>query len=500
MDTGYHNSNFFKITIRTAGQDASVAFRDPAILFKYYKMKLYKVVVILMVSLSSSLLLTAQNPIIQTCYTADPAPMIHNNVFYIYTGHDEEGADYFQMNDWHVYSSTDMVNWTDHGPRLFIEDFSWAEKGAWASQCVERNGKFYWYICAREKGVRSRSVGVAVGDTPLGPFHDPIGRPLASGNMHLIDPTVWIDNDDCAHLYFGNRQLWYAELNKDMITLKNDTFQTVPLTYESFGNPIGKDKEKEYRDNFEEGAWLMKHAGKYYMLYAAGGIPEHISYSMSDSPRGPWKYMGHVMDRFESGSATNHCGIAEYKGRTYFVYHTGKLPGGSSFTRSVAIEEFKWNDDGTLPLIKPTPEGVEPVGTLNAYERIEAETIAFSGGVHTEPSAKTGVYVSDIHHGDSINVRVVDFGNKPPKYFIASAASALMGGLIEVRLDNPNGALLATLEITSTGGWEAWQTFETKICHPVTGVHDLYFKFKGNLGAKLFNYDWWIFKDKTITE
>ena len=90
---------------------------------------------------------SAQNPFVQTCFTTDPAPMVHDGTLYVYTGHDEDGADFFWMQEWRVYSTQDMVNWTDHGSPLALEDFAWADDRAWASQCVERDGKFYWYGC-----------------------------------------------------------------------------------------------------------------------------------------------------------------------------------------------------------------------------------------------------------------------------------------------------------------------------------------------------------------
>ena len=95
--------------------------------------------------------LMAQNPFVQTWYTSDPAPMVSGDRIYVYTGHDEDGADFFWMQDWRIYSSADMVNWTDHGSPLALETFSWADDRAWASQCIERDGKYFWYICAHSK-------------------------------------------------------------------------------------------------------------------------------------------------------------------------------------------------------------------------------------------------------------------------------------------------------------------------------------------------------------
>ena len=319
-------------------------------------------------------------------------------------------------------------------------------------------------------------------------------KPLHDGSWDYIDPTVFIDDDGRAYLYWGNPNIYYAELNDDMISLKGEVGK-LEQTVESFGapNPEKRVKGVKYKDTYTEGPWLHKREGKYYLLYAAGGVPEHIAYSMSDGPLGPWKYMGEIMPLQDTGSFTNHCGVIDYKGNSYFFYHTGKLPGGGGFGRSAAVEQFKYNADGTFPIINATREGVSPVGTLNPYERVEAETIAFSEGVKSEPNVKTGIYISEIHNGDYIKVREVDFGNKSPKRFTATVASALRGGTLEVRTDSISGPLIAELTIPSTGGWECWKTLQTDIVKPVTGIQDIYFVFKGRKGCKLFNFDWYKF-------
>lgn len=439
----------------------------------------------------------AQNPIVQTCYTTDPAPMVHDGTLYLYTGHDEDKADFFWMQEWRVYSTTDMVNWTDYGSPLAIESFDWADDRAWAAQCIERNGKFYWYVCLHSKLTNAMAIGVAVGDSPTGPFKDAIGKPLHDGSWDYIDPTVFIDEDGQAYLYWGNPNIYYAKLNEDMISLKGEVGK-LEQTVESFGapSPDKRLKGKKYKDMYTEGPWFYKREGKYYLLYAAGGVPEHIAYSMSDGPLGPWKYAGEIMPLQDTGSFTNHCGVVDYKGNSYFFYHTGKLPGGGGFGRSVAVEQFEYNADGTFPIINATGEGVSPVGKLNPYGRVEAETIAFSEGVTSVSNAKTGVYISEIHNGDYIKVREVDFGTRPPVGFSASVASALRGGTLEIRLDSIGGELIAEVRVPHTGGWEHWMTVETDRLKPVTGVRDVYFVFKGRKGCKLFNFDWWRFSDK----
>ncbi|WP_302105416.1 glycoside hydrolase family 43 protein [uncultured Duncaniella sp.] len=443
-----------------------------------------------------SLAASAQNPVIQTCYTTDPAPMVHDGTFYIYTGHDEDGADFFWMQEWRVYSSKDMVNWTDHGSPLAIEDFAWGDDRAWAPQCVERNGKFYFYVPLHSKLSGGMAIGVAVGDSPVGPFKDALGAPLFdNGSWDNIDPTVYVDDDGQAYIYWGNPEIYYDKLNEDMISFDGEV-RKVEQTIEGFGAPAIKERKKgeKYKDMYTEGPWFMRRGDKYYLIYAAGGVPEHISYSMSDSPVGPWKYMGEIMPLGGTDSFTNHCGVMDFNGHSYFCYHTGKLPGGGGFGRSVAIEEFKYNPDGTFPLIRPTEEGVAPIAQFDPYRRVEAETMAFSKGLSTEPNAKTGVYVSDIHNGDYLKLRNVDFGYEGPRTFGASVASALRGGAIEVRLDSISGPIVARLEVPGTGGWEEWRYIEAPFSAEAVGNHDVYFVFTGRKGPKLFNWDYWEFK------
>jgi len=432
----------------------------------------------------------AQNPIIQTNYTADPAPMVHNGTVYLYTSHDEDVTvkNFFTMNDWRCYSTTDMVNWTDHGAILSYKVFEWSRGDAWAGQCIYRNGKFYYYLPVNQKN-GGNAIGVAVSDSPTGPFKDAIGKPLLSGYGY-IDPTVFIDDDGQAYLYWGNPNLWHVKLNEDMISYNQELdIIKEDLKDDNFGYRSKKIDNRT--SSYEEGPWLFKHNSLYYLLYPAGGVPEHLAYSTAKSVIGPWTYGDTIMHVIKEGGAfTNHPGYIEFKGKSYLFYHNAALPGGDGFKRSVCIEPFTFNADGSIPLIDPTKEGVtKSAASLNPFVRVEAETIAWEEGIETSKAEKVGMYVTNISNGDYIKLRSVDFGTSASK-FKAHVASVSQGGKIEIHIDAKNGSLLGTLDIKNTGDIQTWKTLSCKV-NKVKGIHNLYLVFKGEAGDNLFNFDWW---------
>jgi len=246
------------------------------------KMKISTIVPLLVSTLLNlSSVTKADNPIVQTLYTADPAPVIYNNRVYMFTGHDEDGSTTYNMRDWRLYSSADMVNWQDHGSPLSYSSFSWSNGNAWAGQVIARNNKFYWYVPIRQNS-GAMAIGVAVADSITGPYKDAIGRPLVSNNE--IDPTVWIDSDGQAYLYWGNPNLWYVKLNADMISYSSGPTK-VSLTTAGFGSRSGNAQRPT---TFEEGPWLYKRNSLYYMIYAANCCSEDIRYSTGTSATGPW--------------------------------------------------------------------------------------------------------------------------------------------------------------------------------------------------------------------
>ena len=337
-----------------------------------------------------------------------------------------------------------------------------------------------------------------VADSPTGPFSDPIGKRLIDSD-HVwqdIDPTVFVNDNGQAYLYWGNPKLWYVKLNEDMISYDRSIGQngivSVEMTAESFGAKVAPDGKPG--TTYTEGPWFFKRKNLYYMIYAAEGIPEYISYSTSNSPEGPWAYKGQIMKRADHLAFTNHAGIVDFKGNSYLFYHDQDLSKGQGFKRSVSLQQFNYNADGTIPLITPTKEGItKSISYLNPYTRVQAETMAWSEGLKTAEDKNSGMYVTKINAGDYLKVRNVDF-NKVAKNIEVSVASASVGGMIEIRLDNPNGELLGNIDIKNTGGWQNWKTVKGKV-KKATGVHDLCFVFKGGEGD-LFNFDWWKFISK----
>lgn len=444
----------------------------------------------------------AQNPIVSHCYTADPAPVVYegNDSLYVYCDEDMNISgvhDFYYMERWRVYSTVDMVNWTDHGIAMPRTAFTWGREGTcWASQCVKRGDNYYWYMCISKPNDWRHYIGVGKSSSPSGPFKDAYRKPIIdTGTGGDIDPTVFIDDDDQAYMYWGNKKLSYVKLSATMLlynkTIGNKGIVDIPLTTEAFGGYV-KDEKIVGKDCYEEGPWLDKRGDWYYLIYAAGGVPEHISYSMSRSPEGPWEYKGHVMDEGGTGSFTNHSGMVHYKGKDYFFYHTAWAPGGGGFNRSMSVEEMFFNADGTIQKVKPTRQGVKALCTMNPYIRQQAETINSATGISVVGNESTGVYVTGITSKSQIKVANLDFANEAPASITLRIATAANAGSIILRQDTPTGSIIARYSIKSTGGDDQWQEVTVPLTKVPSGVHAICFTFTGT-GTNLCNFDWWKF-------
>lgn len=293
------------------------------------------------------------NPIIRDRFTADVAPLTVGDRLYLYAGHDEaKGRQGYTMKEWVAYSTTDMKHWTDHGVIMRPTDFKWAAGDAWASQMTRKNGKFYFYVTVEhDKSHPGKAIGVAVGDTPLGPFRDARGSALIQDNKATwrswsdIDPTVFTDDDGTSWLAWGNSNFFIAKLKPNMIELDGEP-REIKIPY------------------FVEGPWLHKRDGLYYLTYASIDEPaqrnERISYATATSILGPWTYRGELTGE-AINSFTIHAGVEKFRGKWYFFYHDGTLKRdeqGNQFRRAVSAEHLHYNPDGTIRPIVQTREGV----------------------------------------------------------------------------------------------------------------------------------------------
>ncbi len=440
-------------------------------------------------------------PLFQTKYTADPSPLVVGDTLFLFTSHDaspedipdlnEKSSAGFFMYDWLLWSTTDMVNWTEHGAVASLKDFAWRSRdnGAWAIQTVERGGKYYLYAPLHGHG-----IGVLVSDSPYGPFRDPLGKPLVWQREHWddIDPTVFVDDDGQAYMYWGNPNTYYARLNDDMISLKDSI---VKLDYKI--------------EHYQEGPWFYKRGGRYYLSYATTCCPEALGYAMSDSPTGPWLSKGYIM-RPTPRDRGNHPGICDYKGHSYIFGQNYDLMHLETFVhherRSVSATEITYQTDGTIAEVPYWLDQapMKQLHWLDPYRRVEAETMAWgyglksakmgieNTGVVKDMPASTGrrnMYVFDLNDGEYIRLRGVDFGVKGPKefYITAQALGAQAGAIITLRVDSQDGPAFSKVTVSAT---DSYKEFATKT-EVVKGIHDLYIcfsKVKGDV-----RLDWWRF-------
>jgi arabinoxylan arabinofuranohydrolase len=296
------------------------------------------------------------NPIIRDRFTADPAPLVVGDTLYLYTGHDQ-AADgvMFDMRDWLVFSTRDMITWTAHPPIMKATDFKWAREAALAAQAIEKNGKFYFYApVGHDESHPGMSIGVAVSDSPTGPFTDARGSALITNEMtpqgtHTwedIDPTVFTDDDGTSWIAWGNRDCYIAKLKPNMIEIDGPIRKITPL-------------------HFVKGPWLHKRGDLYYLTYASmdpgSQSAEHTSYATATSLDGPWTYRGELTQS-AANSFTIHAGIAEFKDQWYIFLHNATLTvgdqSGTGGRRAVTVEYLQYNADGTLKPVIQTDAGV----------------------------------------------------------------------------------------------------------------------------------------------
>ncbi|AYL99358.1 family 43 glycosylhydrolase [Mucilaginibacter celer] len=425
----------------------------------------------------------AQNPLIRDQFTADPSARVFGDRVYVYPSHDIKATPghgrpgWFCMEDYHVFSSANLTDWTDHGMIISQTTVPWADPASysmWAPDCIFRNGKYYMYFPTTKKGSengRGFTIGVAVADKPYGPFilqQEPIK------GVHGIDPNVFIDRDGQAYLYWAQGNLYAAKLKENMLELASEPIILTALP------------EK----GLKEGPYLFERNGIYYLTYphVANKI-ERLEYATSNNPMGPFKFTGIIMDESASGCWTNHQSIIQFKNQWYLFYHNDDLSPNFDKNRSIRCDSLFFNPDGTIKKVIPTLRGV---GITKASDKIQIDRYSDKDStvnVSFIDTAKKfdGWKTTFKNSGSWIRYNCVDFNGKKFKE-MQVMANAAGPATIEMRLGNSAGKLLATAIIAGGNDWQVVQSNLTSL-PPKTA--DLVIVLKSGTDASI---DWISFK------
>lgn len=402
-----------------------------------------------------------QNPLILDQFTADPTARVFEGRIYVYPSHDIPAspgrgrANWFVMEDYHVFSSENLVDWKDHGVILNQTQVPWLRGrqsfDMWAPDCVFKNGKYYFYF---PTGGR---IGVAIADKPYGPF---VPEPNAIAGVRGIDPGVLVDKDGSAYLFWGGISM--AKLKDNMVELDSQPQRVQNLP----------------RPGLIEGPFPFERNGIYYLTFPhVQNKTERLEYSVAKSPLGPYEWKGVIMDELPSGCWTIHQSIVEYKGQWYLFYHDKDLSPQFDKNRSIRAEFLSFDEDGTIRKVTPTLRGV---GIVDARSKIQIDRSSA-----TSPEGTSISFLNDAnkHEGWKISlggqgawVRFdrVDFGKGDLKAVQVRALSST-GGPVEIRLDSPDGVLVATVEIPKDS---EWRVAPGKLATVPSGVHDLVVRLK----------------------
>jgi hypothetical protein len=426
----------------------------------------------------------AQNPLIRDQYSADPTARVFDGKVYIYPSHDILATPghgrlaWFCMEDYHVFSSANLTDWTDHGKILSQQTVPWADSTAysmWAPDCVFKNGKYYFYFPAPPTAkVNSRGfkIGVATSNTPYGPF-TPLPDPIAG--VQGIDPNVFIDKSGQAYLYWAQGNIYAAKLKDNMTEL--DSAQQI----------IANLPEK----GLKEGPFMFERKGIYYLTYPhVENKTERLEYATSKSPMGPFKFTGVIMDESASGCWTNHQSIVEFKNQWYLFYHDNQLSPKFDKARSIKADSLFFNEDGTIRRVSPTLRGI---GITSAKQKIEIDryTAISNTGASVDfiDTAKrfNGWKTVLSQQGAWVRYNSVFFDKKLKNVEIM--AGSALGSKLEIRLDKLDGPLLASSKITKGSKWLA---LKYPVLKAVSGKHDIFVILNGVNPAEV---DWIRFKN-----
>lgn len=434
----------------------------------------------------TSLMLTSiqqasgQNPFINDQFTADPTARVFEGKVYVYPSHDVDcGTDWFCMKDYHVFSSENMVDWTDHGVIVHQNEVAWVDSNAnamWAPDAIEKDGFYYFYfpaIADTNAGFRGRKIGAAISDTPYGPF-TPEPEPIDGVNG--IDPNTFIDQDGQAYLYWSGRGIWGAKLNSNMLEIESE-----PNRLDEAHPPEG----------LREGPFMFERNGTYYLTYPRViENTEALVYATGDNPLGPFEYHGIFMDEHESGCWTNHHSILEYENQWYLFYHHNDYSPDFDKNRSIRVDSLFFNPDGSIQKVKPTFRGVgftEATGKIqiDRYTKLSENgaTIDLLDSADTFKGWKT---ILDSQQA-WVQYNNVDFGEEELSQVEIRVRSDSDSNL-EIRANSLDGAVLADVEILKDIEWKVTEVPLTSF-HP--GIHNLFIELKNNSKVEI---DWIRFK------
>lgn len=448
----------------------------------------------------------AQNPIIRDQFTADPTARVFNNKVYLYPSHDivppvGQRQDWFCMEDYHVFSSENLTDWTDHGVIVTQNKVPWVRPDSysmWAPDCVERNGKYYFYFPSAPKDGRGFGIGVAVADRPEGPF---ICEPEPIKGISGIDPCVLQASDGNAYIFWGAGRC--AKLKPNMKELADDT----PKEKVKFGNRefemYGVNCLKDLPNRQAEGPFAFEYNGNYYLTYPyVRENTEVLGYAMSKNPMGPYEYKGLIMPEHENGCWTNHHSIINYKDQWYLFYHQNAFSPRDDKRRSVQIDKLFFNPDGTIKEVKKTMRGV---GVNKATEKIEIDRYSTASSDVTTSLIDTvntfrGYQASLPKKGSWLHYADVDFSPITDAYLIVNAKA---GGNTEfcVREKNAKGKVIARVTmnvVTQMGQFRRdqsnqWLTQTVNLEYVPKGVIDLCVTCEGDAEVSI---NWVQFKNR----
>ena len=385
----------------------------------------------------------AQNPIIHNQFTADPTARVFNNKVYLFPSHDipapiGQRQDWFCMEDYHVFSSENLTEWTDHGVILSQQDVPWGKPDGysmWAPDCVFKNGKYYFYYPNAPREGRGFAIGVAIANQPEGPYTPEKESIKGVGG---IDPCVLIDDDGAAYLYWSGMGIRGGRLKENMTELVN-----------------GSQVMEGLPEGFKEGPFAFKRKGRYYLTFPwvrKDQGTETLAYAMSDSPLGPWQFKGLIMEEHDNRCWTNHHSLVEYKGQWYLFYHRNHYSPNMDKRRSACIEKVSFNADGTIQEVKQTLRGV---GITPATGRIEIDRYSsVSDGVATGFNDTTvtfnGWHATLEKKGSWLRYNDVDFAGISDSYVVVKA-KANTNTSFTIRDKSEKGKVMAKLTITVEG-------------------------------------------------